>query len=70
MPLLFQFLELVMLRLGKKCALKYNVFILPFHPILCIQEFLVVEKGRKEKAYCGKCYINKEQATSCLEVSF
>lgn len=70
MPLLFPFLKLVVLGLAKKCALKYNVFILVFHPIHCIQEVSYGPKGREEKAYCGRCYINQEQATSCLEVSF
>lgn len=54
MPLLFRFLELMMQRLGKKCALKYNVFIIPFHPTHCIQEVSCGPKGREEKAYCGQ----------------
>lgn len=36
MSLLFNFLELVMLGLGKKYTLIYTVFIFAFHPTLCI----------------------------------
>lgn len=36
--LLFDFLALVMLELGKKYALIYTVFIFAFHPALCITE--------------------------------
>lgn len=38
MSLLFDFIELVILGLGKKYAFIYTLFIFAFHPTLCITE--------------------------------
>lgn len=65
---LFNFLELIMLALGKKYALMYTVFIFAFHPTLCINRGFLKSK-RKKRAHCGRHYRNQQQTASCLEVS-